>query len=77
MFCARVIGLWISRSGDGSNVERRPVGTNGCSPSAASVLELVVRFIRGPSSKNAYEQLTNLEPHGREPRSRSVDCCSV
>lgn len=76
-FGARVIGLQISRFGDGMTPERRPVRggtmlvyTIGRTP----LIELfhtemqnrLVRFVDGPMSLRAYEQLANLEPEMRE-----------
>jgi hypothetical protein len=76
-FGARVIGLQISRSGDGMNPERRPVG--GASMLIYTIgrsylLELLqselqsdlVRIVDDPTSQQAYEQLMNLETEFRE-----------
>ena len=76
-FGSRVIGLQISRSGDGLNVERRPVGTNVMfvyTIGRSQLLELfhselqsdVVRIVDDPMSKKAYEQLMNLETELRD-----------
>ena len=71
-FGARVIGLQISRNGDGLNAERRPVGA-GSMPvytiGRTQLLELfqselqsdLVRMVDSPMSWRAYEQLANLE----------------
>jgi hypothetical protein len=73
----RVIGLQISRFGDGMTPERRPVRhgamlvyTIGRTP----LLELFhtemqndqVKFVDGPMSRRAFEQLANLETEMRE-----------
>jgi hypothetical protein len=76
-FGARVIGLQISRHGDGTNVERRPV--NGGSMLVYGIgrnflLELLhnhlqsnlVRFAEGPMSRRAYAQLEGLQTEMRE-----------
>jgi hypothetical protein len=76
-FGSRVIGLQISRFGDGTNVERRPV--NGSSMLVYSIgrnflLELfhshlqaaLVRFAEGPTSRRAYAQLEGLQLEMRE-----------
>jgi hypothetical protein len=76
-FGTRVIGLQISRSGDGLNVERRPVGANVMfvyTIGRSQLLELfhselqskVVRFVDNPMSKKAYEQLMDLETELRD-----------
>ena len=73
----RVVGLQISRFGDGMTCELRPVRggvifvyTIGRTP----LLELLhtemqndqVKFVDGPMSRRAFEQLTNLETEMRE-----------
>ena len=77
MFGARVIGLQISRNGDGLMQELRPVGA-GSMPiytiGRSHLLELfqselqsgLVRMVEGPMSRRAYEQLANLETELRE-----------
>ena len=76
-FGTRVIGLQISRNGDGLTVEKRPVGTSVMfvyTIGRTQLLQLfhselqsdVVRIIDGPSSRKAYEQLMNLETELRE-----------
>jgi hypothetical protein len=76
-FGTRVIGLQISRSGDGLNDERRPVGTGvmfvytiGRSQLLehfhAELQSDVVRFVDGPMSQKAYQQLMNLEAELRD-----------
>lgn len=71
-FRARVIGLHITRGGDGMNAEWRPV-KHGClavyTIGRSYLLELflnelrsdLVRFADGPALRRAYEQLANLE----------------
>ena len=76
-FGVRVIGLQITRFGDGMNAERRPVGTGSMliyTIGRTYLLELfhselqsnLVRFVDGPNSKRAFEQLANLETELRE-----------
>jgi hypothetical protein len=76
-FGTRVIGLQISRSGDGLNFERRPVGTGVMfvyTIGRSQLLELfhaelqsdVVRFVDSPMSQKAYQQLMNLEAELRD-----------
>jgi hypothetical protein len=76
-FGPRVIGLHISRGGDGMNTEWRPV-KKGCLPvytiGRTYLLELfhtelqsdLVRFADGPAMRRAFEQLANLEAEFRE-----------
>jgi hypothetical protein len=76
-FGPRLIGLQISRNGEGMNPERRQV-RNGAFPvytiGRTYLLELfhselqscLVRFVDGPESRRAYEQLVNLETEMRE-----------
>ena len=76
-FGPRVIGLQISRHGDGMNAEWRPV-RHGHLPvytiGRTYLLELfhaelqsdLVRFADGPMMRRAYEQLANLELEYRE-----------
>jgi hypothetical protein len=76
-FGRRVIGLQISRYGDGMEVERRPV-KGGAIPiytiGRTHLIELyhselqsdVVRIVDGPMSRKAYEQLANLEVEYRD-----------
>jgi hypothetical protein len=71
-FGSRVIGLQISRHGDGMTFERRPV-KHGCvfvyNIGRTYLLELFhtelqadqIRFAEGPEMRRAYEQLANLE----------------
>jgi hypothetical protein len=72
-----VIGLQISRNGDGMNPERRPVGHASMliyTIGRSYLLELLqsalqsdlVRFVDGPMSVRAYEQLMDLETDFRE-----------
>ena len=76
-FGPRVIGLQISRAGDGMTFERRPV-KNGAmlvyTIGRSYLLELFhtqlqsnsVRLAGGPGVRRAYEQLANLEAEFRE-----------
>ncbi len=76
-FGPRIIGLHITRSGDGMSFERRPVnnGSMLVYPIGRTyLLELfhselqsdVVRFVDGPMARRAYEQLMGLETEFRE-----------
>lgn len=76
-FGRRVIGLQISRHGDGMTAERRPVGHRAMlvySIGRSYLLDLLhrelqaqqVRFVAGPASQKAYDQLANLETEFRE-----------
>jgi len=76
-FGVRVIGLQITRSGDGMACERRPVKHSAIliyTIGRTYLLELLhtemqnaqVRFVDGPMSKRAYEQLMGLETEMRE-----------
>lgn len=76
-FGPRVIGLQISRSGDGMNLERRPVKHGSIliyTIGRTYLLELFhaelqsnqVRIVDGPTSLRAYEQLMGLETEIRE-----------
>jgi hypothetical protein len=76
-FGTRVIGLQITRGGDGMTFERRPVKNSAMlvySIGRSYLLELFhtelqsnsVRFADGPSVRRAYEQLANLETEFRE-----------
>jgi hypothetical protein len=76
-FGPRVIGLQITRSGDGTTFERRPVKHSAMlvyTIGRTYLLELFhselqsgqVRFVDGPMSKRAYEQLMELETEMRE-----------
>jgi hypothetical protein len=76
-FGSRVIGLHITRSGDGMNPERRQVKDSAMlvyKIGRSHLLELFhselqadnVRIVGSPNSKRAYEQLTNLETEMRE-----------
>jgi hypothetical protein len=85
-FGPRVIGLQISRHGDGMNAERRQV-KGGSVPvygiGRSYLLELfhtelrsnLVRFAVGPATRRAYEQLANLELEFRD--SGMVYSCPV
>ena len=76
-FGVRVVGLQITRHGDGMNPERRPV-KNGAiliyTIGRTYLLELFhselqsgqVRFVDSPMMRRAYEQLTNLEVEQRD-----------
>ena len=76
-FGKRVIGLQISRHGDGMNAEMRPT-RHGYLPvytiGRTYLLELfhtqlqsdLVRFANRPAIRHAYEQLANLEAEYRE-----------
>jgi hypothetical protein len=76
-FGPRVIGMQISRSGDGMNVEYRPCG-RGHLPvytvGRSYLIELfhrelqadLVRIIPGPGTNRAYEQLARLELEYRQ-----------
>ncbi len=76
-FGPRVIGLQISRNGDGMNAERRPV-KNGAmlvyTIGRTYLIELFhselqsdqIRFVDGPTSRRAYEQLMGLETEMRD-----------
>jgi hypothetical protein len=76
-FGARVIGLQISRHGDGMNPERRPVKNGSMliyTIGRTHLLELFhtelqsgqVRVVDGPMSRRAYDQLERLETEIRE-----------
>ena len=76
-FGSRVIGLQITRSGDGMSFERRQVRDSAMlvyTIGRTFLLELYhselqadkVRIVDSPNSKRAYEQLTNLETEMRE-----------
>jgi hypothetical protein len=76
-FGARVIGLQISRHGEGIDHELRPVGHAAMLVYTIGrnyLLELfqselqsdLVRIVDGPMSRRAYEQLMNLETEIRE-----------
>jgi hypothetical protein len=75
-FGPRVIGLQITRHGDGANAERRPVKNGSIlvyTIGRSYLLELFhtemqngqVRFVDGPMSRRAFEQLMNLETEMR------------
>ena len=76
-FGRRVIGLHISRNGDGMNVEWRP-GKRAATPvytvGRTYLLELYhsqlqagqVKIVDGPTTRRAYEQLMGLETEMRE-----------
>jgi hypothetical protein len=76
-FGARVIGLQITRHGDGTNVERRPVGSGSMLVYTIGRTYLIeyfhslmannmVRMVDGPASRQAFAQLANLETEQRE-----------
>jgi hypothetical protein len=76
-FGPRVIGVQISRNGDGMKFERRPVKNSSMliyTIGRSYLLKLFhaelqadqVRFVDGPMSKRAYEQLNGLETEMRE-----------
>jgi hypothetical protein len=76
-FGPRIIGLHITRTGDGMNAERRPVKNSAMlvyTIGRSYLLELlhselqsdVVRFVDGPMARRAYEQLMGLETEFRE-----------
>jgi hypothetical protein len=76
-FGPRVIGLQISRHGDGMNFERRPVKHSAMlvyTVGRSHLLELYhsllqsgqVRIVDGPMTRRAYEQLMALETEMRE-----------
>jgi hypothetical protein len=76
-FGPRVIGLHISRYGDGMDAERRPVKnasiliytigrTNLLELFHAELQSNLVRFVDGPMARRAYEQLMGLETEMRE-----------
>jgi hypothetical protein len=76
-FGARVIGLQITRHGDGMNAECRPVKHSHLlvyTIGRTYLLELLhtelqsdqVRFVDGPTMRRVYEQLANLEVEYRE-----------
>ena len=76
-FGRRVIGLQISRHGDGMTFERRPVRGSAMlvyTIGRTHLLELLhtqlqadlVRFADGPEMRRAYEQLVNLEVEFRD-----------
>ena len=76
-FGARVVGLQITRAGEGMNPERRPVKNSSMliyTIGRSYLLELfhaelqadLVKFVDGPMSQRAYEQLNGLETEFRE-----------
>jgi hypothetical protein len=76
-FGTRVIGLQISRNGDGMNPEQRPVAGTAMSIytiGRSQLIELyhselqsdLVRIVGGPMSRKAHEQLANLETELRD-----------
>jgi hypothetical protein len=76
-FGTRVIGLQISRAGDGMTAERRPVGAGSMliyTVGRSHLLELfhselqshLVRMVDDPNSRRACEQLMNLDTELRE-----------
>jgi hypothetical protein len=76
-FGPRVIGLQISRHGDGMNFERRPVKHSAMfvyTVGRSHLLEFYhallqsrqVRIVDGPTTRRAYEQLMALETEMRE-----------
>ena len=76
-FGSRVIGMQITRHGDGNNVERRPVGRGSMLVYTIGRTYLIdyfhslmatdrVRMVKGPASEKAFAQLANLETEQRE-----------
>jgi hypothetical protein len=76
-FGPRVVGLQISRHGDGTNFERRPVKNSAMlvyTVGRSCLLEFYhsllqsgqVRIVDGPTIRRAYEQLMALETEMRE-----------
>jgi hypothetical protein len=76
-FGSRVIGIQITRHGDGMQPERRPVRTSAMpvyTIGRTHLLELFhselqsaqVRFVDGPMCRRAFEQLSGLETELRE-----------
>jgi hypothetical protein len=76
-FGPRVVGLQISRSGDGMQAERRPVQGGSVlvyTVGRSYLLELLhselqshlVRFVDGPMARRAYQQLIGLQTEFRE-----------
>jgi hypothetical protein len=74
---ARVIGLQITRFGDGMTAERRPVRNGSILVYTIGRTQLIelfhtevqndqVRIVKGPMSRRAFEQLVNLETELRE-----------
>ena len=77
MFGARIVGVHISRHGNGMDFERRPVKNSSILVyhiGRSHLIELLhtemqndqVRFVDGPMSKRAFEQLVGLETEMRE-----------
>ena len=76
-FGPRVIGMQITRRGDGMNVERRPVGhgamlvytigrTNLIDYFHSLMTNDMVRMVKGPDSERAFAQFANLQAEMRE-----------
>jgi hypothetical protein len=76
-FGPRVIGLHITRSGDGMSPERRPVGNGAMlvyTIGRAHLIELLhrqlsdkqIKMVPGPAARRAMEQLMALETEDRE-----------
>jgi hypothetical protein len=76
-FGPRVIGVQISRHGDGTNFERRPVKGSAMLVYTVGRSDLLglyhsllqsgrVRIVDGPTTRRAYEQLVALETEMRE-----------
>ncbi len=76
-FGPRVIGLQITRHGDGITVEHRPVGQGSMLIYTIGRTHLIdqfhslmatrmVRFVKGPDSERAFAQLNNLQTEMRE-----------
>ena len=72
-----MIGLQITRHGDGNNAERRPVGRGSMLVYTIGRTYLIdyfhslmandrVRMVKGPASESAFAQLANLEAELRE-----------
>jgi len=76
-FDARIVGVQIGRSGDGTTFERRRVRNSAClvyQIGRTFLLEFLlselrdrnIRFVEGPESRRAYAQLEALEPEQRQ-----------
>ena len=74
-----MIGLYITRNGDGMNAERRPVKDRAMlfyTIGRTYLIELfhaelqsgLIRIVDGPISRRSYEQLEGLETEMRETR---------
>lgn len=76
-FGVRVVGLHITRNGDGMNAERRPIKNGSMliyTIGRTYLLELfhselqsdLIRFVDSPMMRRAFEQLANLEVEQRD-----------